>query len=80
MKRMRAIKAKPGELKLAWSKLPHDIPVICYAWICEFINKNHIHDFTGHEAAFAVYIAEKACEWQREQLSDSNTTPLRMRS
>jgi len=32
MKRMRAIKAKPGELKLEWSKLPHDVPDICFAW------------------------------------------------
>jgi hypothetical protein len=32
MKRLRAPKAKPGELKAQWGKLPHDGPDMCYAW------------------------------------------------
>lgn len=32
MKRLRAPKAKPGELRAQWGKLPHDNPDICYAW------------------------------------------------
>ena len=32
MKRFRAPKAKPGELKAQWGKLPHDTPDMCYAW------------------------------------------------
>ena len=32
MKRFRSPKAKPGELKAQWGKLPHDTPDLCYAW------------------------------------------------
>lgn len=32
MKRFRAPKAKDGELKLKWGRLPHDEPDICGAW------------------------------------------------
>ncbi len=31
-KRLRAPRAKPGELKAQWGKLPHDRPDICYVW------------------------------------------------
>lgn len=31
-KRFRAPKAKDGELKLQWGKLPHDEPDVCIAW------------------------------------------------
>ena len=32
MKKYRSPKAKPGELKAQWGKLPGDNPAICYAW------------------------------------------------
>jgi hypothetical protein len=32
MKRWRAPKAKPGELKIAWGKLPHDDPDLVFCW------------------------------------------------
>jgi hypothetical protein len=32
LKRLRAPKSKPGELKVQWGKLPHDNPDICYSW------------------------------------------------
>lgn len=32
MKRWRAPKAKPGELKMQWGKLPHDSPDLCTVW------------------------------------------------
>lgn len=31
-KRFRAPKAKPGELKAQYGKLPHDKPDLCFAW------------------------------------------------
>lgn len=31
-KRWRVPKAKPGELKAQWGKLPHDSPQLCYVW------------------------------------------------
>ncbi|MEJ2043675.1 MAG: hypothetical protein P8X74_03740 [Reinekea sp.] len=31
-KRYRAPKAKDGELKAQWGKLPYDNPNLCYAW------------------------------------------------
>jgi len=32
MKRWRAPKAKPGELKIVWGKFPHNEPEVCVAW------------------------------------------------
>jgi hypothetical protein len=32
MKRYRAPKAKPGQLKAQWGKWPGDAPELCYAW------------------------------------------------
>lgn len=32
MKRWRAPKAKPGELKACWGKLPHDNPDMVFCW------------------------------------------------
>lgn len=32
MKRYRAPKAKPGELKMQWGKLPGDSPDMCFCW------------------------------------------------
>lgn len=32
MKRYRAPKAKDGEIKAQWGKLPDDVPQICFAW------------------------------------------------
>lgn len=32
MKRYRTPKAKPGELKVQWGKLPHNNPDLCYCW------------------------------------------------
>lgn len=32
MKRYRAPKAKPGELKAQWGKWPGDLPELCYVW------------------------------------------------
>jgi len=31
-KRYRSPKAKPGQIKAQWGKVPHEIPGICYAW------------------------------------------------
>jgi hypothetical protein len=31
-KKYRRPKAKPGELKVQWGKLPYDSPDICYCW------------------------------------------------
>lgn len=32
MKRPRAPKAKEGELKMCWGKMPHENPDMCFAW------------------------------------------------
>jgi hypothetical protein len=32
MKRYRTPRAKPGELKAQWGKMPHDNPDLCYTW------------------------------------------------
>lgn len=32
MKRYRAPKARPGQLKAQWGKMPHESPDLCYAW------------------------------------------------
>jgi len=32
MKRYRAPKAKPGQIKVQWGKLPDDNPDLCFAW------------------------------------------------
>lgn len=61
MKRYRAPRAKPGELKAQWGRLPHDDPDLCYAW-GEGVSKcdgSLLHSIFGCKRQRAVYGEER---------------------
>ena len=51
-KRFRRPKAKPGELKVQWGKLPDDKPDICYVWGGEGASSHDGHLLHGMFSGF----------------------------
>ena len=67
VKRFRAPKAKPGELKAQWGKLAHDTADICYAW-GECVSKADAHLL--HNALSSEHLRHLDNKWTPSLLKE----------